>query len=69
MKPWVLRIIRGRVQRLDDEYGTARPTWRAGVTVRVGDYDGPEYNGEGEGKAAHVALNRACVNALAKAGL
>ena len=55
------------VERCDGEAGgTTRPTWRAEVTV--GDPHRRQFHdATGEGKAAHVALNRACTLALERA--
>ena len=61
--------VSGSVERCDAEKnGTTRPTWRARVWIIA---DGPAHKAIhgaiGEGKAAHVALNRACAEALDKA--
>ena len=67
MKHRLLKIVGGEIERCDGEdNGTTRPTWRASVTMRV-DGPGPIYYGTGDGKAPHVAINRACNAALAKA--
>ena len=69
MKHRRLRIISGRVERRDGEdNGTTRPTWRASVAMKADGAGGPIYTGAGDGKAAHVALNRACNAALTDAG-
>lgn len=69
MKHRRLRIVSGQVVRLDGEdNGTTRPTWRATVTLKADGSTGRVYTGLGDGKAAHVALNRACNVALTDAG-
>jgi len=76
MKPKKFTITAGEVERLDAEKnGTTRPTWKAWVNLsftetgaRIGSFTA-HVGGQGEGKAAHVALSRACAAALGKAGL
>lgn len=61
--------IDGIVERCDAEMnGTTRPTWRARVRITpLGASRKALHGAIGEGKAAHVALNRACTEALQKA--
>lgn len=70
MRPTKFTIAAGEIERMDDvDDGTTRPIWRAWVNLEF--RDGgllKTAGGQGEGKAAHVALNRACTAALATAG-
>ena len=69
MKPAIFTITAGAVERCDGEdNGTVRPTWRAWINLQFEDRGPVTVGGKGDGKAAHVALSRACSDALAKAG-